>query len=169
MKPIVCLLCGVPGAGKSTWLSNMDGMSSVAVVSRDKIRFSMLSDTDEYFAKENEVFDAFIDTINDRINEGYITIFVDATHLNPKARHKVLSRIESKKCSAIHAIFFDVSLDTCLERNEQRSGRAYVPPTVIKNMYNSYRFPICDEGFDTIWVIKETDEILELWEEKKYE
>ena len=170
MQSIICLLCGIPGSGKSTWLQQFDGMNSVSVVSRDQIRFSMLSDTDEYFSKENEVFDKFIDTINDRIVNGDESIiYVDATHLNPKARHKVLSRLDTENCYAVHAIFFDISLDTCLERNEQRSGRAYVPPTVIKNMYNSYRFPICDEGFDTIWIIKETDEILELWEEKKYE
>ena len=42
------LMCGVAGAGKSTYLSKI---KNAAIISRDEIRFSIIGDFDDYFAK----------------------------------------------------------------------------------------------------------------------
>ena len=59
------VMCGVPGTGKSTWIKNnlskFEG--EVEVISRDEIRFSMVSEGEEYFSKEDEVFKEFINRI----------------------------------------------------------------------------------------------------------
>ena len=40
----IYMVCGIPGAGKSTWLKNH---GNGLIVSRDEIRFKMLDEDDE--------------------------------------------------------------------------------------------------------------------------
>lgn len=63
-EPTLFIMVGLPGSGKSTFLKRRaheftTSRCGYTVVSRDAIRFSLLSDTDDYFAKENEVFKKF--------------------------------------------------------------------------------------------------------------
>ena len=51
------------------------------------------------------------------------------------------------------AVSFEVPQNVALERNAQRVGRALVPESAIRNMYNSYEIPSLNEGFDEIWHI----------------
>ena len=81
------LMCGVPGAGKSTWVEQHKGEG--VVISRDKIRFSMLHETDEYFSKEPFVYQEFIKQITEALDTNGL-VFADATHLNGSSRIKLL-------------------------------------------------------------------------------
>ena len=56
------MMCGIPGAGKSTWISNNKNFfsGSINVVSRDKIRFALLDEGEDYFSRENDVWSNFI-------------------------------------------------------------------------------------------------------------
>jgi predicted kinase len=141
----IYILCGVPGSGKSTWarkqIEELDGKG--IIISRDVIRFSMLGDDDAYFAHEDAVFDEFIKKIQEAINDQeHTSIFIDATHLNEKNRNKVLSRIWRMGDDVVIGVYFDIPLEECLRRNAQRTGRALVPETVIKNMYESLTKPL---------------------------
>jgi predicted kinase len=141
----IYILCGVPGSGKSTWarkqIEELDGKG--IIISRDVIRFSMLGDDDAYFAHEDAVFDEFIKKIQEAINdEEHTSIFIDATHLNEKNRNKVLSRIWRMGDDVVIGVYFDIPLEECLRRNAQRTGRALVPETVIKNMYENLTKPL---------------------------
>ena len=51
MKELV-LMMGVPGSGKSTYAHNIIKTGDI-YISRDEIRYSMLAEDDDYFAKEN--------------------------------------------------------------------------------------------------------------------
>lgn len=140
----IWILSGLPGSGKSTWVKNRvksegDNCSSI-IVSRDEIRFNLLKDNEEYFSKEDKVFSIFINTINKALENPSITeIFVDATHLNDKARNKVLNRLNTNFANEIVILIFDVPLETCIERNSKRTGRALVPTEVIVNMNKSFQ------------------------------
>lgn len=141
----IYILCGVPGSGKSTWarkqVEELDGKG--IIISRDVIRFSMLGDDDAYFAHEDEVFNEFIKKIQEAINDQeHTSIFIDATHLNEKNRNKVLSRVWHMKDDVVIGVYFDIPLEECLRRNALRTGRALVPETVIKNMYESLTKPL---------------------------
>ena len=47
-------MVGIPGSGKSTWAkARCKNNPHAAYISRDEIRFSLLKDEEEYFAKEN--------------------------------------------------------------------------------------------------------------------
>lgn len=147
----VWIMCGVPGSGKSTYVQKEIEKNQGIHCSRDKVRFAMLSQSDEYFSKEADVFAAWTKEINQAIvSEGPENIYVDATHLTDKSRKTVLSCLPQSKIE-VGYIAFDVPLEVCLERNAKRVGRAKVPEEVIKNMYKSYKIP---EG-DNVIIVKE--------------
>lgn len=138
------LLCGIPGAGKSTWIKDQIetriNPSECIRISRDVIRFSIVKENEEYFSHEDEVFNEFIDAINNQILYGNASaIFVDATHINERARNKVLDKLFLENVN-IYPVNFNIPLDICLAQNELRKdcGRAYVPRSAIRRM--SYGF-----------------------------
>ena len=142
--------------GKSYW-AHHHLKSTDKYISRDEIRFSFLKDEDEYFARENEVFDEFIKQINNSLMI-YDNVFADATHLNFASRNKTISRI-NVPVDEINVVFLNTPLNICIERNAKREGRKFVPKTVIKNMYRSIKFPEKEEGIKNVYVIKENEPI----------
>jgi predicted kinase len=144
-------MIGAPGVGKSYYIEQHK-IPSTLVISRDKIRFSMLEDGDEYFSKEKAVYNEFINQINMAIERGE-TFYVDQTSLTRASRNKLFSRLKIKPTFTT-AIYLKSSLDKILMQNARRTGRAYVPEDAIINMYNSIEEPKLEEGFDEIWTIE---------------
>lgn len=149
MRKILYLMCGVAGSGKSTYITNKILDSDNLCIhhsSRDHIRFSLVKENEEYFSREDEVFNKFCEDIQKTLNSDvYDVVFADATHLTSKSRMKTLDRLNLENVDII-PVYLDVPLEEILRRNAQRSGRKFVPETVIKNMYKSIRFPMFDEN-----------------------
>lgn len=144
----IVMVAGIPGSGKSTWIKQQIRKSNKECIhiSRDEIRFSILKDGDEYFAKEKEVFRTFINKIQHEIDTGDLkTIYVDATHLNRKSRAKVLNQLKLGN-TIVEIVWFDVPLKTCLMRNAKRTGRARIPEETIAEMFFSSSAPTEDEA-----------------------
>lgn len=145
------LMMGVPGSGKTTYAKKFIGENDI-YVSRDEIRFSLVAEDEPYFSKEDEVLQTFIRTINDALPIAKRYVVADATHLNMGSRAKILKNLHNKP-DAIYVIYMAVPLQTALERNAQREGRALVPESSIKNMYKSITLPRKEEGIDmTLWL-----------------
>ena len=145
------VVIGAPGCGKSTYIQNHLKENEL-VISRDKIRFGMLNDNDEYFSKEKEVYNEFIKQIDAAI-EAQTDVWVDQTSLNTSARNKLFSRLK-KKPDEIIGIYFNVPLNIVLQRNAQRTGRALVPEDAVINMFNALTKPTFEEGFTDIWEVE---------------
>ena len=141
---VLYLMCGVPGCGKSTWI-NKNKIDSDIVVSRDVVRFSLVKENEDYFSKENLVFNTFIEQINEAIDNKANTIYVDATHINETSRNKVLDRLHLSDEVKVIPVFIKEKLETCLQRNSLREGRANVPEKAIIRMYNSLHAPNFNE------------------------
>lgn len=142
------LMCGVPGAGKSTWIKN-HVKPGTAVVSRDAIRFSLLEPGDRYFSKEHIVLDLLWDQINGALSDGR-DVICDQTSLTRKSRKFILSHITGYDTCSV--IWIDSGLEDALAHNELRKGTiAYVPPERIKEMYSDFVAPSYKEGFDYIY------------------
>lgn len=153
IKKTVYLLSGPPASGKSTWVRSRLTKGS-EWISRDNVRFSIVKEDEEYFSHEDEVFDTFIAYINQSLEDPDIhTIYIDATHLNKRARHKVLSRIRKRNISELNCVCFCVPQSVCQERNALREGRARVPAAAIENMFKSYTYPEIDEGFAHVYEV----------------
>ena len=163
MKKHLYLMVGVPGSGKSTYVKNILKDGDI-YISRDEIRYSLLTEEDDYFAKENEVIKTFIDNIDKSlVNEEYCgDVYADATHLSPKSRAQVLNQLKNK--DKVSVIYLDIPLNVILERNAQRKGRALVPENVVHRMYNSIILPTKAEGIEELIIIDENQKVKEVRE-----
>ena len=138
----VWLLSGLPGSGKSTWVKKQLETKGGFWASRDAVRFSMVAEDESYFERETEVFNEWIRQICEALSNPMIEdIYVDATHLNDRSRNKTLSRLPKENIREITNVVFAIPIETCLERNRQRTGRAVVPDEVILNMAKSFKTP----------------------------
>jgi predicted kinase len=145
----VYLMCGPAGGGKSTWIREHATPGVSAHISRDRIRFSMVKEDEYYFSREKEVYMEFVRQICRAL--AYETkwvdeIYVDATHLTKKSREKLVRELDSFYPSYdLIAVIVKPELEQCLAQNAQRSGREFVPETVIRNMYESFQHPLNDD------------------------
>lgn len=142
------LMVGIPGSGKSTWISNKVKElepEDFKVISRDGIRFAMLKPEDDYFKNENAVFAKFIKNINDCIALKIPHVFIDATHISKASRTKVLNRLRECTSCALSVEVFFTSLPVCLARNSKRIGRAFVPSSAVTRMAEQFEPPVIDE------------------------
>jgi len=148
------VLVGPPASGKSTWaqeyLTSMN--ESVLWVSRDKIRFSIVNENEDYFSQEKLVYSSFINSIKTGL-ETHDTVIADATHIAAGSRKKLFKALgDSIKEVEVIAMVVKVDYKTALARNAERRGREYVPPCVLESMYESFTIPTLEEGFDQIWI-----------------
>lgn len=155
------MMCGIPGVGKSTFIKNNlpKFCGHTAVISRDAIRFSLVAENEPYFSKEKEVYSRFIADIDFGL-ENSDNVIVDATHLNPGSRRKLINALGASalKNVKIVAIVINASVDTALEQNNLRAGtRGYVPEDAIYNMADSFQIPNfdTDEFLDEIVIIQQ--------------
>ena len=91
-KPTLYISCGLPGAGKSTFLKKT-ALPSEIIVSRDEIRYSLLKEGEPYFQHEIEVAKLFYAKIAENLSKGK-NVYADATHLNNYSRSKLLGQLE---------------------------------------------------------------------------
>ena len=135
-------MSGLPGSGKSTWVKKQLNNKGGFWASRDAMRFSMVREDEPYFERETEVFNAWIAQICEALANPMIEdIYIDATHLNDRSREKTLSRLPKESINKITNVVFLVPIETCLERNAQRTGREVVPEDAIRNMQKSFKMP----------------------------
>ena len=160
------MFCGIPGSGKSTEARRMSRSLTarnltVEYISRDELRFSMISNESEYFSKEKEVFNKFVEKMNNSLNKNDCTI-IDATHISKASRAKILRRVENPNNVRLLVLYLTTPLDVCMRQNDLRTGRERVPHEVIEKMAKQFEDPTEKEfaefDFDSV----------EVWE-KPYE
>ena len=151
---------GVPGSGKSTYINETIAKAGGIRVSRDEIRFAMLKDDEDYFAKENEVFKEFTHQIQEHIETGEATIYVDATHINKPSRAKLLNNLDLFRVDSLEIIYFDIPLEECLARNEKRKGkgRTYVPRSVVRRLWSQMDIPTYEEEYEYDLIMRVDEE-----------
>lgn len=148
---VLYLMCGLPGSGKTTAAKNViKNDPNIKYVSRDDIRYTMVSDQEHYFDRENEVYREFCNQISRWLQQGDYVI-ADATHLTKNSRKKLLNNII--KPAQIRCIFVNTPFNICMERNSKRKGITRVPDKQMYRMKNTLQIPSAIEGFDMIFTI----------------
>ena len=154
MKPILYILCGPPGCGKSYFSEHFVGFNRVWI-SRDLFRFRIVNENENYFSKEKEVFKMFSTTIAGYLRQG-IDIIADATHLHYYSRKKLTNAIDKIfKDYQIIYIIFNTPIEEILYRNDQRTGREKVPEEILYKMIDEFSPPYQEDDREIArWTIE---------------
>jgi len=141
----IILMVGIPASGKSTFVNNAINHSGGVRVSRDEIRKSLLKENEDYFSHETEVFNLFINDINNEVEKGTARIYVDATHISCASRRKILNRIGHREDLRLEVVYLACAPSVARIRNLNRKGFARVPERVISNMRKALQEPTYEE------------------------
>ena len=134
-------MVGMPGSGKSYWLKENAWPQSV--VSRDKIRFSMLKEGEDYFEHEPEAYREFVKQIQEKLDGDFGRVYADATHISWASRRKLLNRLNLEGVK-VHIILIKTGLKECKYNNSLREGKERVDESVIEDFYNWFEDPKLD-------------------------
>ncbi len=145
-KGFVVLAIGLPGSGKTTWYKRR----GVTPLSSDLLRTILFDDiTDQRYS--GLVFSTLRSLLRARLIAKMPWNYVDATNLSAHERRQWIKMAKSFGYEA-QAVFFDVPLAVCMERNSKRERR--VADDVMEKMSERLRPPSFREGFSKITVVR---------------
>jgi len=143
----IVALVGLPGSGKSAWLDRMGGGG----LSSDAIR-GLLADDETDQTIHKRVFQTLRYLLRQRLVIGREITYIDATNLTPAERAPYIKIGKSYGCE-VEAVFFDVPLEVCRERNRRR--QRIVPEEALAKMAEKLKPPEIGEGFARVTVVGE--------------
>jgi predicted kinase len=142
----VVLTIGLPGSGKTTWYKRR----GVQPLSSDMLRTILFDDiTDQRY--QGLVFSTLRSLLRARLIAKMPWNYVDATNLSPHERRQWIKMAKSFGYE-VQAVFFDVPLEVCMERNSKRDRQ--VTDEVMRSMADRLKPPVFKEGFDKITVVR---------------
>ncbi len=145
-KGVVVLAIGLPGSGKTTWF----GRRGVSPLSSDLLRGILFDDVEEQ-RYQGLVFSTLRSMLRARLIAHMPWNYVDATNLSIHERRQWVKMAKSFGYE-VHAVFFDVPLEVCLERNRKRDRS--VSEDVMRKMAEKLKPPVFEEGFEKITVVR---------------
>ncbi len=145
-KGYVVLAIGLPGSGKTTWF----GRRGVMPLSSDMLRGILFDDVEEQ-RFQGLVFSTLRSLLRARLIAKMPWNYVDATNLSAHERRQWIKMAKSFGYE-VQAVFFDVPLEVCLERNRSRDRS--VSEDVMRKMAERLKPPAFEEGFEKITVVR---------------
>ncbi len=145
-KGTVVLAIGLPGSGKSSWFRR----NKITPLSSDLLRTLLFDDpTEQRF--QDLIFSNLRSMLKARLIARRPMNYVDATNLTPHERQGWI-KLAKDYGYEVQAVFFDVPLEVCLERNQRRDR--VVPEEAMRRMAGKLKVPGFEEGFSKITVVR---------------
>jgi predicted kinase len=145
-KGTVVLAIGLPGSGKSSWFKR----HNITPLSSDMLRALLFDDpTEQRF--QDLIFSNLRSMLKARLIARRPLNYVDATNLTPHERQSWI-KLGQDYGYEVQAVFFDVPLEVCLERNHKRERT--VADDVMRRMSAKLKAPTFEEGFSKITVVR---------------
>ena len=145
-KGYVVLTIGLPGSGKTTWYKRR----GVTPLSSDMLRTILFDDITEQ-RYQGLVFATLRSLLRARLIARMPWNYVDATNLSAHERRQWIKMARSFGYE-VQAVFFDVPLEVCLERNAMRDRP--VSEEAMRRMAEKLKAPDFEEGFAKITVVR---------------
>jgi predicted kinase len=145
-KGVVVLAIGLPGSGKSSWFKR----HNVVPLSSDMVRSLLFDDVREQ-RFQDLVFSNLRSMLKARLIAKRPMNYVDATNLTPQERQHWIKLAKDYQYE-VHAVFFDVPLEVCIERHQRRER--VVPEDVMRRMAAKLKPPAFEEGIAKITVVR---------------
>jgi len=145
-KGAVILAIGLPGSGKSSWFKR----HNIAPLSSDVVRMLLFDDAQEQ-RFQDLVFSNLRSMLKARLIARRPLNYVDATNLTPHERHSWI-KLAKDYGYEVQAVFFDVPVEVCLERNQRRDR--VVDEDVLRRMAAKLKPPTFEEGFSKVTVVR---------------
>jgi predicted kinase len=145
-RGFVVLAIGLPGSGKTTWFKRR----GVTPLSSDLLRTLLFDDIAEQ-RYQGLVFSTLRSLLRARLIAKMPWNYVDATNLSPHERRQWIKMAKSFGYD-VQAVFFDVPLEVCLERNSRRER--VVTEEAMQRMAEKLRPPSFKEGFSKITLVR---------------
>ncbi len=145
-KGTVVLAIGLPGSGKSSWFKRHD----IRPLSSDLLRELLFDDPQEQ-RFQDLVFSNLRSMLKARLVARRPVNYVDATNLTPHDRHSWI-KLAKDYGYEVHALYFDVPVELCLERNQKRDR--VVAEDIMRKMAAKLKAPTFEEGFTKIIVVR---------------
>lgn len=129
------LFTGVQASGKSTFYQHYFYHTHL------RINLDMLKTRH----RENMIFEAAL--------ASKTKIVIDNTNMRQIDRARYIQRAKALGFQVI-SYYFETDLDSTLQRNAQRSGKANIPEKGLKATFYKLEIPKISEGFDTLFKVK---------------
>jgi len=133
--PMLVVLVGAAGAGKSTWC--VDHVAAHQVVSLDRLRALVADDPGDQSATPDAV-ELGTRLVTARLGRGLPVTVVDATNLDPAHRRDLIT-LAARHHGAAVAVTFTTPLAQCLRRNAHRPGSRRVPEAVLRAQHAAFQ------------------------------
>lgn len=146
------ILVGIPGAGKSTWVSSQNFDRSTVIISADahieKYAISVGRAYDEVFKQfSSAATTLMMQDLRWAIENG-LSIVWDQTSTTVASRRKKLQEIP-KSYSRVAVVFETPAANELNRRLASRPGKS-IPPFVVKKLIDNMELPTLHEGFHKI-------------------
>jgi tRNA uridine 5-carbamoylmethylation protein Kti12 len=145
-RPLVRITVGLPGCGKTSWaraeiqrhLDAGEDPKRLVRLSRDDMRAMMTVGYGPTVPTFENIITDMIDAALILLLIRRVDVILDATNLNPGYLRAQQATIERGGGRWELVDFTDVPLETCIERDAQRTGSARVGEDVIRSMAKRY-------------------------------
>lgn len=140
------VLCGPPGAGKSTLAKQLAEKEAAVLHCFDDYPGALSP------FRTQEALDTMLTNIGlDIVTKNVV---VDNLNVKIKSRQEILEAIGSTKCKKV-LVVIRPPLKVCMSRNNKRSRK--IPERILELIYNDYQEPTLEEGWDEIIYCKDDD------------
>jgi predicted kinase len=145
-------MVGVPGSGKSTWISNQEWANDCVIVSTDDFVQAYARSVGKTYS---EVFDEFMPEAVNLMAKKVVEaremgkdIIWDQTSTTVKSRARKFRMLPDYDHVAV--VFETPSRIELRRRLDSRPGKE-IPDVVVEGMIMSFEMPTEEEGFKEIW------------------
>jgi predicted kinase len=138
--PILLLLIGIPGSGKSTWLKSFD-QTNYIIINPDSIRKEITGDISDV-SQDVKVWQIAKERTVNALENGK-NVILDATNVDTSRRREFINDLPEVQ---IQAKLFDADPEESKRRIrkdiELGIDRSNVPEEIIDKMYDKYKYTL---------------------------